>query len=236
MKEILRKIFTDNHFISVKLSNPVQKRDLDFWACYKENAINFYLVLLMEEEELAINSVINDVSTYFDAIKSLETGYDERMDKNLSMLVCLKVKDSAVSKIYEDVFEIEEDPYFFKKYVLVYNDQNVSELTKLFNDPSKDSNQVINEVVNNSELFLNYKEDIGSTSLYEMCSKLMIKIPIIKLENKVQDVTDLNLEIDEELSKQELLTLKNFILNSDIVNEELAEALGYFVGDDFAHG
>ena len=106
MKEILRKIFTDNHFISVKLSNPVQKRDLDFWACYKENAINFYLVLLMEEEELAINSVINDVSTYFDAIKSLETGYDERMDKNLSMLVCLKVKDSAVSKIYEDLFEI----------------------------------------------------------------------------------------------------------------------------------
>ena len=126
MKEILRKIFTDNHFISVKLSNPVQKRDLDFWACYKENAINFYLVLLMEEEELAINSVINDVSTYFDAIKSLETGYDERMDKNLSMLVCLKVKDSAVSKIYEDVFEIEEDPYFFNKYVLLYNVQNVS--------------------------------------------------------------------------------------------------------------
>ena len=68
-----------------------------------------------------------------------------------------------------------------------------------FNNEKLNCLEII-EPVNNSELFSNYKEDIGSTSLYEMCSKLMIKIPIKKLENKQQYSVKFNNEffdIDE---------------------------------------
>ncbi|MEH7460485.1 ABC-three component system middle component 1, partial [Bacillus sp. JJ1127] len=113
MKEIIKNIFIDNKFDIISLN---QYENTFLAANYREECINFYLVVFLEN--IPTDFLENQVSELYYTIKGLEKGYDERMDKNLSMLICLHNKQDLEDKqLMKSVFDVEEDPYFFKKYV-----------------------------------------------------------------------------------------------------------------------
>lgn len=78
-------------------------------------ATNFYLIVYTDE--INTEFISKRVPEYFNAIKTIEKGYDERIDKNLSMLICLRNNTTSIIE-HKNIFEIEEDPYFFKNIYL----------------------------------------------------------------------------------------------------------------------
>src|SRR5699024_3630439 len=104
MKEIMTSIFKAHNFRVDNLSN--------------NQNINYYTVLFIEnlfdikEKEVNFNA-------FYEDIKRTITNYDHRMDKNLSMVICSRLENLKVTEdINKKIYQIEEDPYFFKKYVL----------------------------------------------------------------------------------------------------------------------
>ncbi|HDR4603309.1 hypothetical protein IBT50_03440 [Bacillus sp. S70] len=223
MKSIIKKIFNDNGFSDIKIENPVEGNQIEFWANYSDNAVNFYLVLFLDE--IKEDFLTNEVPAYFNAIKQLEVGYDERMDKNLSMLVCVKMENEMIQEIPEKIFEIEEDPYFFKKYVITYNENNCNELKSQFDTMHESSNDILNRIINNPKMFLSFKmnESNNFTSLYEISTKLMIKIPFMRLEKRLEELDNLNEKIDEELFGKNLLAFKNSLLKFNENDERIID-------------
>ncbi|WOA41090.1 ABC-three component system middle component 1 [Enterococcus faecalis] len=119
MNEVIDKIFSNNGFENIPIPNPFSD-EISFWGNYSKTATNFYLIVYMNE--ITEDFITKQVSEYFNIIKTIERGYDERIDKNLSMLICLKNNHIESLSKYKKIFEIEEDPYFFKKYLLSYNE------------------------------------------------------------------------------------------------------------------
>lgn len=209
MKEVIDKIFVNNGFENISITNPFSD-ETSFWGNYSKKATNFYLIVYVNE--ITEGFIVERVSEYFNAIKTIDRGYDERMDKNLSMLICLKNTHTDSSPKYKKIFEIEEEPYFFKKYLLSYN-ENFQKIKKEILD-GENINITINNVINNVEKFHQYKSGEASddAELYEICTKLMTKIPFISLNHKQTDLDNLSKSIRIRLEKDNLKESRDKIL------------------------
>lgn len=170
--------------------------------------------------EITEDFIVKRVSEYFNAIKTIERGYDERMDKNLSMLICLK--NTRTESSYKDKknFEIEEDPYYFKKYLLSYN-ENFEKIKKEILS-GKNINSTINNIINDVEKFHQYKlgQDNDDAKLYDICTKLMTKIPFISLKHKQIDLDNLTKSIKFRLETDNLKESRDKILEYSELEEE----------------
>lgn len=223
MKEVIDKIFFNNGFENISITNPFSD-EISFWGNYSKTATNFYLIVYMNE--ITDDFIVKRVSEYFNAIKTIERGYDERIDKNLSMLICLKNTDTESSSKYKKIFEIEEDPYFFKKYLLSYNENFEKIKKEILN--GENINITINNIINDVEKFSQYKlrEDTDDVKLYEICTNLMTKIPFISLNHKQSDLDDLSKTIGLRLEKDNLAESRDKILQYfELEDEEFIDKI-----------
>jgi hypothetical protein len=230
LNKIIRQIFYDNGFSNIELETPFEGNLVDFWVNNSKYAVNYYLVLYVDD--IKEDFLSNEVPIYFNSIKKLENGYDEKMDKNLSMIVCVNTTNSKTKNITGKIFEIEEDPYFFKKYVITYNMDSYKQLEKLFGG-KESSNNVLNRTINDTNKFLAFKknEENETTVLYEICTKLMIKIPFLRLEKRLEKMEDLSAAINKELQQKELFTFKDTLLNLDENNEKISDNILSLIED-----
>nr|WP_242551194.1 ABC-three component system middle component 1 [Enterococcus hulanensis] len=213
----------ENGFETVPITTPFDD-NVFFWCNYSETSTNFYLVIFTKE--ISEYFLTKQTPEYFNAIKTIEKGYDERIDKNLSMLICLKDRDIESTSKYKKIFEIEEDPYFFKKYLLSYND----DFDKIKNELVKGEsiNDTINNIINDVQIFNQYKDgkDIEEVKLYDVCTKLMTKIPFISLSHKQNDLDDLSETITSGLSEDNLMENRNKILEYfELEDEEFIDKM-----------
>jgi hypothetical protein len=211
MRHLVKRIFKDHNFR--ELTVPFLQGEGDFFAVNtQENFINFYLVLFLDK--IADDFLEKQVPDLYYGIKSLETGYDERMDKNLSLLICLN-RETELSDLERnrEIFQVEEDPYFFKKYVFTYTEKQAQEfLEVLLRHETKNTKEIINNIINDKDDFIELKNHPQKNTVYNLCSKLMIKIPFLILERGEEQMEDLEEGIKKELRKASLLNYTKKLL------------------------
>lgn len=204
---ILQKIFIENGFaVQHFISMPTNIFALD------THRGSYYLAVFVEENMLDSMSV-ELFNSYFDEVKELEEGYRPEMDKNLSLIVCVKRGElrpyTGLNKI---IFDIEEDPYFFKKYVLTYTDSQVELLKANLGESS--ILEHLHRVLNDNNAFQEHKNDPLQSTEYNLVSKLFIKLPFLNLRKMDRELASLNEEINNSLTppllalRDELLKLK----------------------------
>lgn len=225
MKNLVKQLFKENNFDNIQIDNPYDE-EVCFFGNYSVEATNFYLVIFLDDMDE--NFLYERVPRYFEAIKKIKAGYDERIDKNLSMIVCYFEKnDDSPERRNKRCFDIEEDPYYFKKYLIAYSELEVDELNKEF-DNKNNLTEFINNIIINSDYFQEFKnEEISNNStLYKICSKMMIKIPIISLDYRKDELENLSNKINGIMEKQELNELRSVVLNSEsILDDNLLEQI-----------
>jgi hypothetical protein len=143
----------------------------------KESSLikTFWLVV----PERDINSIIDRQSELLDSCKAI--CIDPAMDKNVSMLILWETSGGldhiVLSKM---VMAVEEDPYFFKKYVLYFSAQERDELRKVIGN--KSFSDYIKEHIESTETFATYKKDPHAQSWHSLFYRTAMKLPFIKLE------------------------------------------------------
>ena len=118
MIDIINDIFVASGFM------PQQTKDGVF---YKSTSIEQYWLVVKKEADL----VLEKQSSYFETCKNL--CLEPSLDKNISMLVLWET-DGKVEKneFKRKKMGVEEDPYYFKKYVLGYSSEEANELKHIF--------------------------------------------------------------------------------------------------------
>lgn len=84
-------------------------------------------------------------------------------------------------------------------------------------------NNTINNIVNDTEKFAQYKQGLDNpdVELYEICTKLITKIPFISLKHTQSNLNDLSKTIENCLEKKGLKESRNKILQHfDLEDEE----------------
>ena len=130
------------------------------------------------------------------------------MDKNTSLVYCVK-NDINSEKLDVLKIKIEDDPFYFKKYVFAYSEAEADELKKLCKQHKQTPNELIQSYILNANNFGKFKKKASNEKVYRLVSELLIKIPVIpinfKTQGQIKSVPDYMQEIqkcnDDEIGK-----------------------------------
>ena len=146
------------------------------------------------------------------------------MDKNTSLIYCVK-RDIKSNKLDELKVKIEDDPFYFKKYVFAYSEAQSDEFKKLRKQHNWTINELIQTYIFDTENFSKFKKNGDNEKIYKLVSELFIKIPIIPINfetnGEIKSVSEYMLDI-KKCNDDELDRLDNIIetLNSPQENME----------------
>lgn len=120
---------------------------------------------------------------------------DPAFKKNCDLICIHQFKHLAdFKKFEEEIFAIEEDPHFYKKYVLYYSANEVQLLDKF---TYKD----IEQIIGNKEEFNNYKDNPLTPSTYSVAAKIFIKLPFLELPFIRKELVPLRIQVDEAMGE-----------------------------------
>lgn len=213
MIEIVKNIFQKEGFIGVEANS--------FTLFSYSDKTSYWIV--KEAETL---DFLDKQDNIFIKAKELAKN-NPKFDKNASLLLLYKIEEGANLKVIKkQILEIEEDPYQFKKQVLIY-----SELAKKALD-SQLSKFSFCKLLSSQETFRDYKDNYTESSWQALLFRIAQKLPFIEIEveknknlsslfqrnqtaltNKGFD--DINKKIEEAFNRISVSDIKN--MDSDVV-------------------
>lgn len=182
---------------------------------YNDDNLKIFKRLGTDKSEFFITIELTELSGFFEKqsryVKLLKDNIkDKEVDKNSTLLICLKSDSLPLNPdIYKEILKIEEDPYYFRKLVLPYTQEQVSHL---------DNTDEFEEIIKSPTKFEEFKEECKtrnlSNSQYEIISQLYIKLPFLKLpivsnvKNIVLDEYKASLNVEENKALTFLETIE----------------------------
>lgn len=224
MRNLIENIFEEYSYIRAKNIGDNAK-NLEFWVPTKNTLEAFFIVLYVSDLEELSEEIISDICIdYYDNMKKTNVLYASS-DKNTYVIVCTNLKTtnyplSFNQQLQRKIYDIEENPYVFKKHVILYNDEQVTNLKKLSISSGRKVVEIILNIANDIEKFTEYKLNPNIDNIYWLVSSLFIKLPFLKYkaESKVlKDLSELVSGRIIELGNDKKTLIKD-VLNFDMEN------------------
>lgn len=118
--------------------------------------------------------------------------------KNCDLICIHHLNNLAEFKDHEEqIFAIEEDPHFFKKYILYYSDTEASAIQDY-------SFGKLVATISDKSQFNNYKNDPLAATQYSVAAKIFIKLPFLELPFTRGELVSLRLQAAEAVAEAEL--------------------------------
>ena len=167
---------------------------------HREVESQIFIVLQILESQLVAQDnykdLVIEIANYFRE----NDIYVPDMDKNTSLIYCVK-RDINSDKLDELKVKIEDDPFYFKKYVFVYNDAQADEFKKLCMQYGQTASKLLQTYILDSENFNKFNKNGDNEKIYKLVSELFIKIPIIPINfesrGEIKSVSDYMLDIQK---------------------------------------
>lgn len=229
---------------------------------YKIEELNMGYVAFQSKKEYFIVSEYNEleIQNFFECERTNEVinqyMYQQKIHtdfkKNCSLIICCNVQNIEEFKRnnMNSIFRIEEDEYYFRKYVLIYTDEGLKNLRGIDNIAFK-----INEIVKDTDSLDQYQISINDNEEYFAAIQLMVKLPFLNfhLQNNkfvtveqeihktvVEEGKDQTLQnylsftnlVDGADEKTYFDELENALLSSDENNETLNKFIKAFQGEE----
>ncbi|MGP9497159.1 ABC-three component system middle component 1 [Halomonas sp. AOP43-D1-4] len=171
----------------------VSKRELDTTSFYireSGSAIRFAVVHNLDDfpDPAELNNRINHLAPE-------EFLRNPSFKKNCDLICIHRLDILAEFKDHEEeIFAIEEDPHFYKKYILYYSAAEESALTNFTYD------KLVSVIADKKE-FLNYKENPLAATQYSFAAKTFIKLPFLELPSHQGSLVSLRLQAAEAVAE-----------------------------------
>lgn len=229
MIKIVEEIFMKSNFIVEKLTGDENLiiDDILLASRFNDSYFDFYVIWYVEREILNLQLVKEYSEGIMDKVTEKFTL--PGIDKNISLLILTEKEDMANDRdeeFYKQLFDIEEDPYFFKKYVLYYSQQQKELINEAIT--SGDILDILDTLIVDKSLFKNFKDniDLRAKLLYDILAKIYIKIPFMKLNIDKGSVTNLRENIENEISTEDWYSVKKILeLDEKAIDMENLESI-----------
>lgn len=167
----------------------------DFWIIV--NAVNAFK---LEDQE----TIAGKAKTIFAQYKEAE--------KNTSLLVLLQVEQTSEG-ILNDIVEIENDPFYFKKYVLAYTKSSKEAIEQY-------SIKNFSSILMQPQNFQALKNEAEVSGPYHLLYSIAHKLPFLMTDVQVQDTS---LSSNQYIPREEMLDAFNWMQSIDFCAEDFAK-------------
>lgn len=165
-----------------------------------------YLVVQLSNSELA-NVLGSDFLIALAKVFRKQSFHHSDMDKNTTLLIeCVREEEESVDHISK--VQIEDDPYYFKKYVFSYSTLEERRATEyILNQKAAyiEKFSYIKEIqscLSNADTFASYKSNHTNQPTYAFFCELVTKVPIFPLRiAAVNEIKPVEVFLHEELEK-----------------------------------
>jgi hypothetical protein len=215
--EIINQALVAHNFSKVH-----ENDNTSFYARESGTAIRFTVLHQLDElmKPSDLNAIINQ-----SAPEAFLT--DPAFKKNCDLICIHHLNKLAEFKSHEEqIFEIEEDPHFYKKYVLYYSDTEVEAIKGLNFDE-------INELISDKSQFNIYKNEPTAPTKYSAAAKIFIKLPFLRLNIKKIELVPLRRQIEEAIAEIDLAKTYSTIQKLGQANVE--ELIKELISDELAN-
>lgn len=168
------------------------------------NKNNYWLVIKRD----LLSGIIDEQTNLF--LEAKEIIGERQFDKNANLLILYRVDDlRAINK--DELLQIEEDLYHFKKSIIYYTNDEIEHLNAKINQTSVRTN--IESLILEDEVFEQHKLKYDDNEFESLLYRLAHKLPFLKINvNQVNNLTSLD-EINKKIVGDNKL---NEILEKDI--------------------
>ena len=217
----IKKLFHELAYESTSFSfvDPEDPIINDSLLCKDVFKNNYYLLLFVNNAS-DLKNILDRQAHYFFLIKEFFNELVE-VDKNTSMIIFLRT-----TGLSNDILFLEEDPYYFKKYVFPYTLEQFNNLLETYSADfdSFGIKNSLDKIVSDVGMFEGFKSNPDELNLFQFVSNLFIKIPILKMPTDVdKDIYLLKDSISNSLKDKELFTVKQQI-DFQITSEDTEES------------
>ena len=216
MIELLSKIFSDRDYLLTKIEDEIHNCKSIFVSGNKQSNKSEYFLLIQppsEHIDAFIDQLLEERLDWY--VNKLQES-DPAFKKNCTLILC--VQSGELSS--QEIQNFEEDPYVFKKNVLLYDSTQLENLYLEVGE-SELTDQYVSDLVFKDEgsVFETFKNNsIDEHSFYPLLMMILAKLPMITYHRtESSQLYSLESSIDEQLSKVEQ-KIKNICLESDISN------------------
>lgn len=213
MIDYIKKILEINNY------KPDDKyQDINFFAWKWE------YFMIWEYDTRKINNffesdVTRKIVTDFKYIKKIEAD----IEKNTSLIILLKTGklSSVFNNLKNQIMIIEEDEYFFRKYVIIYDEDWEEFFKSNYKNIEELSNKKLEDDLKNIVL-KDFRADSFKNSKDYLLMQLFIKLPFLNVEYEKKgknEIWTLMNKIEEQITIQKLNDLNNYVLNEDFLEQ-----------------
>lgn len=217
--DVLDSLLTDNGFLHMQAIDERLREENPNYRFYgpEEGAHPQYLLILdIDLTELPSSSEFLEMqSTLFQHM--VETSLPSTFDKNVSFLLTISNPEGVVLKQNTEDFilQVEEDPYYFKKLVLVYDPDSAKRLAENYKESGQDTQNFFYDQINAQAAFDAFVE--GHNPIYKLIAKLCIKLPFIPLPLRDHETPIILSEVlQTKIASEDLLLLWDKVCLSSI--------------------
>ncbi|KRE48401.1 ABC-three component system middle component 1 [Paenibacillus sp. Soil724D2] len=233
MINLLKKIFTKSGF---QISSDILSSSSNAFFAERTNDGKFDFFVIVSINKLKLIDNYTDLfEDYYSTIITNRQGFIG-IEKNLSLILLMESNSLQFSKEQSAfIYDIEEDPYFFKKYVLVYTQQQQELVIERINQENEII-EYLNDFLLNPNYFNSFKrsQDSEIAMEYDLVSKLFIKIPFLNMKHEIKKLIKLSDEIRSKMEESDWLfyngLLENFLNNKN--NDPNIEQIISYLGVD----
>jgi hypothetical protein len=199
MERIIKTLLNESAYVE-------KNQGISFYS--KEDKSFFFIVNIPEEDFCLIKSkeLIQNNQQYkavLDGFKGIiNSGEQITIEKNSSLIVLVKCSSiDAIEKLQQQILFFEEDPYFFKKYVILFTNVSIRGLTITPLIPE------LRTKINDNQSFDRFAREGYQPEIaeYIVIMQLFIKLPFLNLDHGTEGFTSLNQKIATILHTETLL-------------------------------
>jgi len=167
-------------------------------------------------QENSEESIMKKLRTFFKSNQEFS-----QLNKNLSVIYLLKFKDLNNLQLHQNtIYEIEESSNYFKRYILPYSDEQLTELQARINKSREPIPLLLSTLAEDEEGYINLSLYKNKGTLYELVIRLFSKIPCLQYNivssEKPKEIKD---EIEERINN-DLIVYYEAILSNKYVDLE----------------
>ena len=211
MNKLIEDIFIGLLFKKQKHSIKYLDNDIDIYFYSNDNRA-YFVIDISEKDEGVLSSFSNGFQGELFALLSEHVkALKSTMLKNSYLI--LTIPEIVRGKFNNKIFvNIEEDSYYFKKYVLFYAEAQVASLVEKVS--SGEIVKSLAELASNINVFEKFnKVENGNNGFEGLLYKLFIKIPSLPLSVASKDFESLGNAINIEVELNKLIDDHNYLLS-----------------------
>lgn len=217
--DLMQKIFLKSDFSLAKGAFTDEEHAYQTSVYIGKKSKHDYFIYLHLPEKL-LSNVINDIQIKliafikhnfadFEQINDGEIEITSSFDKNATLIIFASLEGEINNTISNQAISIEEDPYFFKKQLLLISKDEVQVASNSFNTHIDDYVTYLQKLIADTDRFDAFthsnKEKRSNEEIeYSFVAKLYEKLPFLTLLVERSDKEVLQQTIDNKLSPEQL--------------------------------